>query len=82
MGTADGASLLLGMLCAADMLPDSMPDDATLDALAASVNVQRLGNHPETLSAVELRAIYVQAFTAIPAEEQARLAALWRKYAE
>ncbi len=82
MGTADGASLLLGMLCAADMMPDAMPDDATLDALAASVNVQRLGNHPEVLSAAELRAIYVQAFTAIPAEEQARLAALWRKYAE
>jgi alcohol dehydrogenase class IV len=82
MGTADGASLLLGMLCAVDMMPDAMPDDATLDALAASVNVQRLGNHPETLSAAELRAIYVQAFTDIPAEEQARLAALWRKYAE
>lgn len=81
MGTADGASLLLGMLCAADMLPDAMPDGATLDALAASVNVQRLGNHPETLSAAELRAIYVQAFTAIPAEERARLAALWRDYA-
>ena len=81
MGTADGASLLLGMLCAADMLPDAMPDDATLDALAASVNVQRLGNHPETLTIAELRAIYVQAFTAIPAEERARLAALWRDYA-
>lgn len=81
MGTADGASLLLGMLCAADMLPDAMPDDATLDALAASVNVQRLGNHPETLSAAELRAIYVQAFTVCSEDERARLAALWRDYA-
>ncbi len=81
MGTADGAALVLGLLAATDMLPDTAPDDATLDALAASVNVQRLGNHPETLSAAELRAIYVQAFTAIPAEERARLAALWRAYA-
>ena len=81
IGTADGAVLLQGMLCAADMLPDVMPDDATLDALAASVNVQRLGNHPEKLNAQELRAVYVQAFTPIPAHEQARLAALWRAYA-
>ncbi len=81
MGTADGASLLLGMLCAADMLPDSMPDDATLDALAASVNVQRLGNHPEPLSKEALREIYVQAFTVCSEDERARLAALWRNYA-
>ena len=82
MGTPDGAELLLGLLAATDMLPDAMPDDATLDALAASVNVERLGNHPEKLSKEELRAIYVQAFTSVPEDERARLAALWRKYAE
>ena len=64
-----------------DMLPQEMPDDVTLDALAASVNVERLGNHPECLTAQELRAIYVQAFTPIPEEEKVRLATLWRDYA-
>ena len=82
MGTADGASLLLGMLCAADMLPDSMPDDATLDALAASVNTERLGNHPEPLTTAELRDSYVQALSPVAAAEKDRHAALWRKYAE
>ena len=81
MGTPDGADLLLGLLAATDMLPDAMPDDATLDAVAASVNVERLGNHPEKLSKEELRAIYVQAFTPIPADERMRLAQLWRAYA-
>ena len=65
MGTADGASLLLGLLAATEMLPDALPDDATLDALAASVNTQRLGNHPEALTTAELRDIYVQALAPV-----------------
>ena len=81
VGTTDGADLLQGLLAATEMLPDIRPDDAALDALAASVNVQRLGNHPERLSTEELRAIYVQAFAPIPAEERTRLAQLWRHYA-
>ena len=81
MDTADGASLLLGLLAATEMLPDALPDDATLDALAASVNTQRLGNHPEALTTAELRDIYVQALTPVKAKEQARLAQLWRAYA-
>lgn len=82
MGTADGASLMLGLLAATEMLPDTLPDDATLDALAASVNTQRLGNHPEALTTAELRDIYVQALSPVAAAEKERLAALWRKYAE
>lgn len=81
MGTEDGVELLLGLLAATDMLPDVLPDDATLDALVASVNVQRLGNHPQTLTTAELRAIYVQALTPVKADERARLAQLWRTYA-
>lgn len=81
MGTADGAELLLGLLADTDMLPDTMPDDATLDALAASVNTQRLGNHPEPLNQAELRSVYVQAFTPVEEQEKARLAQLWRAYA-
>ena len=80
MGTEDGASLLLGMLTATDMLPDAQPNDDMLDALAASVNVQRLGNHPEKLTTEQLRAVYAQAFATMTQDEQARLAALWRNY--
>ena len=81
MGTADGADLLLGMLAALDMLPEAMPDDALLDVLTASVNVQRLGNHPEKLTAAQLREIYAAAFAPVEEDERARLAALWRHYA-
>lgn len=81
MGTADGAALLQGLLCAADMLPSAMPDDATLDALAASVNVQRLGNHPQALTTQELRGVYVEAFTPVTDDVQDDLASLWRAYA-
>lgn len=81
IGTADGAELLQGLLAATDMLPEAQPDDALLDALAASVNVQRLGNHPQKLTAQELRAVYVEAFAPISAAEKARLADRWRHYA-
>lgn len=84
MGTTSDAApeLLLGMLSALDMLPSALPDGATLDALAASVNTERLGNHPEKLTTAELRDIYVQALSPVEAAEGVRLAALWRKYAE
>ncbi len=83
MGTTaeQGPELLLGLLAALEMLPDAMPEDAVLDALAASVNPQRLGNHPEALTTQELRAIYVQAFTPLSETERAKLTALWRQYA-
>ena len=81
MGTEDGAELLMGLLAATDMLPDTQPDDDLLDALVASVNVQRLGNHPQRLTEAELRAVYTDAFAPIAEEERARLASLWRAYA-
>lgn len=83
MGLRDPAlvpGLLTGMLGATDMLPAALPDEATLDALAASVNAQRLGNHPEPLTAEELRRVYVRSLT--PLDDAAREAAIgmWRAY--
>ena len=49
--------------------------------LAASVNVQRLGNHLQKLTETELRALYVEAFAPLTAGEKARLAGVWRAYA-
>ena len=78
--TEDGPLLLKGLLAATGLLPEALPAADTLDALAASVNVQRLGNHPEALTEDELRHIYVQALT--PMDEDTREAALslWRQY--
>ena len=78
---ADAPELLLGLLAASEMLPEELPDASTLDALVASVNVQRLSNHPQRLSQMELRAIYTRALTPVGADERARLVSLWRAYA-
>lgn len=80
IAAAQGPLLLRGLLAAMGLLPAAMPDGGTLDALAASVNVQRLGNHPEALTASELRQIYVQAFTPMDASELAAALKMWRAY--
>ncbi|MBQ8200581.1 MAG: iron-containing alcohol dehydrogenase [Clostridia bacterium] len=77
----EGPVLLRGLLAGTDMLPDVQINDALLDALAASVNTQRLGNHPEPLSEAELRMIYAQAFAPVSAQERDDLASVWRHYA-
>ena len=81
MGTADGAALLMGLLAVTDMLPDTQLDDMLLDALTSSVNVQRLGNHPEPLSAQALREVYVRAFAPVCDKTRDDLKSLWRHYA-
>ncbi len=81
LGVKDGALLLRGLLAALDMLPDALPEGELLDALVSSVNVQRLGNHPEALDAAALRAIYIQALTPVEEAERVALAAIWRQYA-
>ena len=69
------------VLAALDMQPDVQPDDVLLDALTASVNTQRLGNHPEALTTQALRTIYMQAFRRMGTEERMHLTSLWRHYA-
>lgn len=76
----DGAVLLKGLLAVLELDKIPMPDDATLDMLAASVNPERLGNHPEALTTAQLRAIYVQAFTPMTDTERAEAIAAWEQY--
>lgn len=83
MGLAEGEDaplLLQGMIAALGLEIREMPDAATLDALTASVNTQRLGNHPEPLTAAQLREIYVQAFTPMQEKNREEALALWRQY--
>ncbi len=54
-------ALLLNLLKKTDMQPHVPVEEDLLDALAASVNVERLGNHPEMLTTAQLRAIYREA---------------------
>lgn len=76
----DGAWLLLGLLCALELDSIAMPDDDTLDALAASVNVERLGNHPEALTTEQLRQLYVRAFTPLDDESRQKALNTWNAY--
>lgn len=78
---AEVPDLLRGMLASAQMLPEALPDAELLDELAASVNVERLSNHPQPLTTEELRAIYTCALTPVGEDERTRLASLWRAYA-
>ena len=74
--------LLKGMLIDLGMEPKGRPDDATLDLLADSVNVERLGNHPEPLTREELRRIYAQALTPTTGMERQVCADLWTYYGQ
>ncbi len=76
----DGAWLLLGLLATLGLDNQPMPDDETLDALAASVNVERLGNHPEPLTTAQLRKLYVQAFTPLSEELRQKALCAWRQH--
>ncbi|MBQ8162621.1 MAG: phosphonoacetaldehyde reductase [Clostridia bacterium] len=73
----DGPRLFLGLLDHLRVLPGlSVPDD-TLDALADSVNVERLQNHPETLTQEEIRKIYRQALFPVDPELLACARKVW-----
>lgn len=80
-GAEDAPLLLMGLLADTGMLPDRLPDEAQLTALASSVNPERLSNHPQALNASQLRAVYAAAFTPLQAEERAAALTLWRNYA-
>lgn len=79
--SADVPLLLQGMIAALGLEMTEMPEDPLLDALAASVNTQRLGNHPEPLTTAMLRDIYRQAFTPLTGDAREAAIMQWRHYA-
>lgn len=77
-----GSRLLTGLLIDLGMEPEAMPDEATLDALADSVNVERLGNHPVPLTRDELKKIYRRAFTRRAGADRQVCIDLWKYYGQ
>ena len=75
-----GPKLLYGMLIDLGMEAPDLPDEALLEDLAASVDVERLGNHPVPLTKAELKQIYRRAFVKpVGAARQACLD-VWQYY--
>lgn len=77
-----GSRLLAGILIDLGMEPEAMPDEEMLDALADSVNPERLGNHPMALTRDELKAIYRRAFTRRAGADRQVCIDLWKYYGE
>ncbi len=77
----DAPLLFLGMCRAFGLKAPGMPEKDIFDHLVSSVNVERLGNHPETLTRGDLAEIYRLALDpASAAEIRERADAVWRTY--
>lgn len=76
----DGPLFLRGLLMDLDMEAPPMPPENVLDDLAASVNAERLGNHPQRLTQAQLRDVYVRAFQLVDGEERRRCLEVWHAY--
>lgn len=77
-----GPKLLTGILIDLSMEAPSMPDEATLNALADSVNTERLQNHPVSLTRDELKDIYRRAFTRVQGPQRQACLDIWRYYGQ
>lgn len=77
-----GPRLVEGMLIDLGLEPDAMLDEATLDELADSVNVERLSNHPVPLNREELKSVYRRAFMPKRGPERQACLDIWRYYGQ
>ena len=76
----DAPKLVRGLVLDIDMTPGVSPDEAMLDYLMSTVNVERLSNHPERLTQAELREIYAQSFTPMGDTDRMTCLEIWRRY--
>ena len=76
-GPEEGPLFLRGLLIDLGMEAPAMQEEAVLDDLAASVNAERLGNHPQRLTQTQLREIYVRAFQPVSEEKRRRCLEVW-----
>lgn len=77
-----GSRLLAGMIIDLGLEPETVPDEDTLNALADSVNVERLGNHPMPLTRDQLKSVYRRAFTRRAGADRQVCIDLWKYYGE
>lgn len=77
-----GSRLLAGLLIDLDMEPREMPDEAMLQVLADSVNVERLENHPAALTKEEIKSIYRRALTRRAGPDRQVCIDLWKYYGQ
>ena len=75
-----GSVLLQGLLLEMGLEPTAAPEAALMERLVASVDTQRLGNHPEKLTVEDLRAVYTAALTPMDGGTKEAALALWRQY--
>ena len=72
--------LLRGILYDLELEIPAMPPREVLDSLAASVNPERLGNHPVKMSAADVRNVYEMAFTPLCEAEKQACRDIWAYY--
>lgn len=72
--------LLKGILYDLEMEIPPVPDDGMLEELAASVNTERLNNHPVVLTKEEIREAYRRSMTPLCANERQACLDIWRYY--
>lgn len=75
-----GPKLLRGILFDLEMEIPPMPDAAALDALAAAVNTERLGNHPVAMSREDVRDAYRRSFVPLGENERQACLDIWNYY--
>jgi len=75
-----GPKLLRGILYDLEMEIPPMPDPETLDALADSVNTERLRNHPVDMSREDVRDAYRRSFVPLRENERQACLDIWNYY--
>ena len=68
------------MLSALQLGIPEKPDAATLQMLVDTVNPQRLGNHPMTLTPEQIRNVYLKSMTPMTDMEKQMCTDLWQYY--
>ena len=72
--------LLKGILYDLEMEIPQVQDEAMLDELADAVNVERLNNHPVTMTKEEIKQAYRRAMTPMCENEKQACLDIWRYY--
>ena len=72
--------LLKGIMYDLNMAVPQVPDNETLDELAASVNTERLNNHPVRMSREEIREAYQRALKPVCENEKLACEDIWKNY--